>query len=65
MMTENDYMSFQRFQRTLQGSMQYEFKGSVLTIRNYHTGERVSLDLSKMFEEEYHELVVEESEDDM
>ena len=48
--------------RTLSGSIQYEFDGTVLTLTQYHTGKRIKLDLGCLTPEMLEELIVDEEE---
>lgn len=52
------------FSRLIQGSKEYRFEGSVLTIIGYYTGKRVSLDLSLLTEDMLEELMVPEDDDE-
>lgn len=57
-------MDILEFTRLINGSKEYRFEGSVLTITGYYSGKRVSLDLSLMTEEMLEELIVPEDNDD-
>lgn len=48
---------YHKFQKILQGSKEYHFEGTVLVLRNYHTGEEIRLDLSMLDEEVFEELL--------
>lgn len=52
-------MDFNRFQKLLRSSKSYEFDDTRLTIIDYHTGERVTIDLSLIDEETYTEMLCE------
>lgn len=57
-------MDILKFLQTVKGSKQYEFEGSVLTITNYRTGERVRLDLAKMDEDMLEALTPDDDEEE-
>ena len=60
-------MSYEKFRLLLNRSKEYKMAGSVLIIRDYHTGAKVELDLSMMSEEAFDEMAGEynrEMEDD-
>lgn len=50
------------FLRLLNGSKEYSMEGSILTIRNYRTGETIKLDLSVLqhYENVLEDIIVEE-----
>jgi hypothetical protein len=50
------------FQKIINGSMRYEFAGTVLTVSDYRTGKEISIDLGQLTDETFEELVVEEQE---
>ena len=55
---------FDRFQSILNNSKEFNFEcGSILVIRDYHTGEAIRLDLSQLDEEAFDSIVVKEDED--
>ena len=54
----------QDFKRMIRGSMKYEFYDTVLTIKGWHSGKCISIDLGELTEEMFEELVVEEEDDD-
>lgn len=51
-----------KLMRLLNGSMRYEFNGSILTITGYYSGDEVKLDLSRLSDEMLEELIVEDDE---
>ena len=53
-------MTYSDFKSMLYGSIEYEFNGTVLTIRGYFDGNGVSLDLSQMSEEAFDDMVIED-----
>ena len=55
-------MDFNRFQKLLRSSKSYEFDDTRLTITDYHTGERVTIDLSLIGEETYTEMLCEDED---
>ncbi len=54
----------EEFQHIINGSMQYEFDGSVLTVTGYFSGKQVSIDLGLLTDEMFEELVVEDEEEE-
>ena len=55
-------MDFNRFQKLLRSSKSYEFDDTRLTTTDYHTGERVTIDLSLIDEETYTEMLCEDED---
>lgn len=56
---------FEQFMRILKKSKRYEMDcDGTLTVTDYMTGESVTLDLSRMSEEAFEEMLVEEEEED-
>lgn len=55
---------FETFAEILRGSKRYEIKGSVLTITGYYTGKEVKLDLSRLDEEVFNELLVTDEDEE-
>lgn len=53
---------YEAFKHILNRSKEYSFEGSVLTLRDYHTGETVEIDLSLIDQDTFEEIVVEEEE---
>lgn len=59
-------MDIETFNKIINGSKQFSFDGSVLTIQHYYSGECVKLDLAAVDEEILERLVyVEEIEEDI
>ena len=56
---------YELLQRILNGSKEFNFEGTVLTLRSYRTGEEIRLDLSLIDEETFEEIVIEPYEDEM
>lgn len=48
----------------INGSKEYKFDGTVLTVKGYYTGEEIKLDLSKLTEEMLEELQPDPEEDE-
>ena len=63
-MEDKDMATNTEFQRLLNGSKQYEFEGTVLTITGYYNGKRIAIDLGQLTEEMFEELVVEDEDED-
>ena len=58
-------MDYRKFMRLLISSKQYEMDcEGHLTITDYYTGERVTLDLTQMDEEIFEQLTAEDDEDE-
>ena len=56
---------FEQFMRILKKSKRYEMDcDGTLTVTDYYTGESVTLDLSRMSEEAFEEMLVEEMEEE-
>lgn len=55
-------MGYSEFMRLLGRSKEYRMDGPVLTIIDYHTGDRIALDLSAISEDQFDEMVYEEVE---
>ena len=53
-------MDYEEFMGLLHGSIEYTFDETVLELRGYYSGKRVYLDLGRLTEEMYEELVVED-----
>ena len=56
-------MDNKEFQRIIKGSMAYEFDGTVLEVVGRYTGERVRIDLGRLTDEMFEELVETEEEE--
>lgn len=48
----------------INGSKEYKFEGTILTVKNYYTGQAIELDLGKLTEEILEELQPEPEEED-
>lgn len=48
----------------INGSKEYSFKGTILTVKNYYTGQAIKLDLGRLTEEILEELQPEPDEED-
>ncbi len=57
-------MNIKEFLKIVNGSKEFGFKGSVLTIRGYYTGETVKLNLANIDEEMLEQLIYEEEEEE-
>lgn len=56
---------YKEFMRILKSSKRYEMDcDGTLRVTDYFTGETITLDLSRMSEEAFEEMVVEEEEDE-
>lgn len=49
--------------KIIQGSKEYEMKGTVLTLRSYYSGEKIKLDLSMIDEYILESIMVPEGEE--
>lgn len=49
-------MDFNEAMRIINGSKEFYFKGSVLTIKSYYTGKEIKLDLANLDEEMLEQL---------
>lgn len=50
--------------RLLNGSIRYEFEGSVLELQSYWTGQSIKLDLYRITDEMLERLIVEDDEEE-
>ena len=50
-------------QKIINGSKEYSFSGTVLTIKSYYTGESIKLDLSLIDEDMLEEIIVRDDGD--
>ena len=57
-------MNIKEFLKIVNGSKEFGFRGSVLTIKGYYTGETVKLDLANIDEEMLGQLIYQEEEED-
>lgn len=55
---------FDEFRRIINGSMAYEFDGTVLELTGYYSGKRIRIDLSAIDEEMFDELLVDNEDDE-
>lgn len=58
-----DNIDYNKAQNILAGSKEYQFEGTVLSVRDYYTGDKISLNLGLIDEDMYEELKGEELED--
>ena len=56
-------MNNTEFQRIINGSMAYEFDGTVLEVVGRYTGQRIRIDLGLLTDEMFEELVEEGEEE--
>lgn len=57
-------MNIEEFTALINGSKQYRFDGTVLTVTGYYTGKQIRLDLSKIDEEMLEALIAEDEDDE-
>ena len=65
---DDDKSAYERFQDIINGSIQFDFDGSILNLMGYYTGDRVKLDLDNLSKSEFNELLAkdyDEDEDDL
>lgn len=52
-----------KLQEIINGSIEYSFSGTVLTIKSYYTGESIKLDLSLIDEDMLEEIIVRDDDE--
>lgn len=57
-------MDYQTFRDIINGSIQYEVHGTVLTLTGYYTGKRAEIDLAKITPEMLEEITADPDEDE-
>lgn len=57
-------MDYQTFLDIINGSIQYEIHGTVLTLIGYYTGKRVEIDLAKITPEMLEEITADPEDDE-
>lgn len=56
---------YDKFVSILNRSKEFSFEdGTILVLRDYHTGEKIKIDLSQLDEEAFEEMLVRDEEDD-
>ena len=56
--------NYETFREIIRGSVQYQIRGTVLTLKGYYTGKEVKIDLSRIDPDMFEELTEVENEDE-